>query len=85
MGVDFIDACRTHDNCYGTLGVDKSACDSQLGKSIALACNKKFENVPDGGRTVAICHSFAGAYWLAVDQLGGGAFEAAQKAAEVQN
>jgi hypothetical protein len=85
LGVSFKQACTIHDDCYGHSGANKSSCDSELGNGIALACHQKFKNAPDEGDALAVCYSIAGTYCLAVDQLGGGAFDAAQKSAKEAN
>jgi RHS repeat-associated protein len=41
-------ACRNHDGCYGTLGVNKERCDGQLALEIAAECtgNSNFVGLP---------------------------------------
>lgn len=38
-GADFRQACRTHDACYDTPGVDRAACDAQFLHSMLGACD----------------------------------------------
>ncbi len=66
---DFTSACNNHDDCYGTAGSSKSACDLQFAIELRDSC--------DG----AICSFFAELYAWAVEVFGGGAFNAAQEAA----
>lgn len=81
-GVDFMQACRTHDICYGTPGKDKAFCDTQLGNNIALACDNQLHGIPHSEEVLPSCHMAAGIYQSAVKNLGGPAYEAAQKAAK---
>ncbi|RJT19421.1 RHS repeat-associated core domain-containing protein, partial [Buttiauxella izardii] len=82
-GVDFAAACQTHDECYGELGKNKAICDTQLGNNIALACDNQLHGIPHSEEVLPSCHMAAGIYQSAVKNLGGPAYEAAQKAATV--
>lgn len=84
-GVDFATACQTHDECYGELGKDKAFCDTQLGNNIALSCDNQLHGIPHSEEVLPSCHMAAGIYQSAVKNLGGPAYEAAQKAAKASN
>jgi hypothetical protein len=72
-GVDWSDACKTHDECYGTSGANKFLCDYGLQQDISLACAKQ-----DGG---IICQLMAGVYFRGVQSwIGDEAYERAQAA-----
>lgn len=36
--VSFVEACRTHDSCYGTSGTRKSTCDTAFYRDLLSAC-----------------------------------------------
>jgi hypothetical protein len=38
LATSFMPACRRHDQCYGTCGSSKGACDEQFGKDLFAAC-----------------------------------------------
>jgi hypothetical protein len=84
-GADFKDACGIHDDCYGTFGKDKAACDVELGNNIAIACDKALKNVPNAEGNLNSCHVMSGIYQIAVEKMGGAAYEAAQKEAASNN
>lgn len=74
LGVDWSDACKTHDECYATPGADKFLCDFGLQQDMSLACAAQ-----DGG---ILCHVIAGIYFHGVrTPQGEAAFERAQAAA----
>ncbi len=73
-GVDWSDACKSHDECYATPGANKNLCDFSLQEDMSLACAAQ-----DGG---ILCEIFAGAYFHGVrTPLGEAAFKRAQEAA----
>jgi hypothetical protein len=71
FGVDWSDACRSHDEGYATPGADKDLCDYSL-QHMSLACAAQ-----DG----VLCHITAGIYYQALNRLGDEAFEHAQESA----
>lgn len=74
LGVDWSDACKTHDECYGTPGANKTVCDYGLQEDMSLACAAQ-----DGG---ILCQVIAGLYFHGVrTPQGQEAFERAQAAA----
>lgn len=68
--VDFKLACRTHDLGYGTLGSDRSRCDTQFRADMVAAC--------DGSRTPRLCRLTAHVMAASVRRFGAGAHQAAQ-------
>jgi RHS repeat-associated protein len=87
--VSFEKACDIHDDCYGTLGADKQACDTQFGENLRLACDKDFLRPKTGDyewdKTISAertnCRLQANWYQFSVEQWAGEAFDTAQKAA----
>jgi hypothetical protein len=74
LGVDWSDACKTHDDCYAAAGANKFLCDYTLQQDISLACAAQ-----DGG---ILCDVVAGIYFHGVRApQGEDAFERAQAAA----
>lgn len=69
-GTNWADACKTHDECYGTPGANKYLCDFGLQQDISLDC------AAQGGGPA--CQLVAGAYYQAVQWFGGTAYENAQ-------
>jgi|SRR6478609_9075961 len=77
LGVDWSDACKTHDECYATPGANKFLCDYGLQQDISLAC------ATQGGGI--LCHVFAEIYFHGVrTPQGEEAFERAQASASVK-
>jgi hypothetical protein len=75
FGVNWSEACKTHDECYGTPGAKKFLCDYGLQQDIALACAAQ-----DGG---PLCYLAAGVYFDGVRTARGDeAFDRAQAAAK---
>jgi hypothetical protein len=74
LGVDWSDACRTHDECYATPGANKFLCDYTLQQDMSLACAAQDGGIP--------CQILAGIYFHGVrTPQGEEAFERAQAAA----
>jgi hypothetical protein len=71
FGVDWSDACQTHDQCYATPGAEKDLCDYGLQEDMSLACAAQ-----NGG---LLCYIAAGVYYTGVQVMGSEAFERAQK------
>ena len=71
FGVDWSDACKTHDECYSRCGASKLLCDHALGDDIALACAAQGGGIP--------CFVLANAYNTGVDWFGDEAFQRAQE------
>jgi len=67
FGVDWSDACRQHDACYGACGADKGACDERLNRDISQKCSW--------------CGPVGSTYETAVDWFGNGAYNSAQEQA----
>lgn len=67
---NYSDACKTHDECYGTPGANKYLCDFSLQEDIALDC------AAQGGGL--LCKLAAGVYFEFVHHLGGAAYANAQ-------
>ena len=72
-GADFRPACRKHDACYRTPGVDKRACDRQYGRDMQAACNCSSRPI--------CCRVVAGLMTTATVVGGKKAFERGQKLA----
>jgi RHS repeat-associated protein len=70
FGVDWSDACKTHDECYAECGSSKYLCDWNLSEDMSLSCAAQ-----DGG---LMCHSVSGVYFTGVDWFGGKAYFDAQ-------
>jgi RHS repeat-associated protein len=87
--VSFGEACKAHDDCYGTPGSDKSQCDAEFGENLKLACKGTFPDKKTGdyewdkavSRERINCNAQADWYQFAVEQWGGEAFDNAQKEA----
>lgn len=75
--VCFTAACEAHNNCYGTCGISKTACDQSFLESMLTICTVTF---PPLGREGQQCHTLALLYWLAVATLGQSAYDATQEA-----
>ncbi len=73
--VCFTSACEEHNVCYGTCGASKGKCDQTFFTDLMSICNRRFL-LSDPNYTT--CQSLALAYWLGVQTLGDGAFEATQ-------
>lgn len=69
-GTNWADACKTHDECYGTPGANKYLCDYGLQQDIALDC------AAQGGGPA--CQFVAGVYYQAVQWFGDTAYANAQ-------
>ncbi len=76
LGVDWSDACKTHDECYATPDANKFLCDFTLQEDMSLACAAQ-----DGG---ILCQVFAEAYFHGVQTFGGPAYDRAQEAAKAK-
>ena len=69
FGVDWSDACRIHDECYGTCSANKLLCDYVLQQNMSMSCAAQ-----DGGMGchVAACVYFRGVQsWLGDDAYDG--------------
>ena len=69
-GADFRPACRHHDQCYATPGVDRAACDCQFLNEMLAQCA--------ASRNPRRCHRVACRMYRAVRKYGQHAFERAQ-------
>jgi hypothetical protein len=76
IGFDFSDACKAHDECYGTCGASKGECDLRL-RTIAKNQCKSYKNLSNP----ALCNFLADVYYTAISKLGQSSFNAAQKKA----
>jgi RHS repeat-associated protein len=74
--VSFEEACSVHDNCYGTPGSDKLACDNQLEADMKSACNKDLTGF--AGILRPICRLQGAFYGFAVRNFAGSAYNNAQ-------
>jgi hypothetical protein len=63
FGVDWSDACRTHDECYAEPGASKALCDQNLADDMSLSCSAQ-----DGG---LLCHITVGIYRAGVELFRG--------------
>lgn len=70
-------ACQMHDDCYGSRGASKAACDRQLRDLIIATCDATLYS-PFAKRT---CRQRAGTFYNAVHYLGCSAYTAAQTGA----
>jgi len=69
-GVNYANACRTHDECYATCGADKKGCDLNLSYDMAIDCARQGGGVG--------CDTAAGIYYTAVSLGGKDAWDKAQ-------
>jgi hypothetical protein len=80
--VDFFDACKGHDCCYGRCGSDKSDCDAAFLDAMTKAClrSEPAADVLFGGIRLTLCMNLASTYHAAVHltDTGRGAYEAGQ-------
>lgn len=70
------EACRVHDNCYGTPGASKRQCDYELAQNMTQLCSMR-----TGGSGGPGCSSIAVIYFIALEIAGGKAYRAAQRGA----
>ena len=71
FGVDWSDACKTHDECYGNCGSNKFLCDYSLQEDMSLSCAVQGGGMP--------CYATSGAYFSGVQTwLGDEAYDNAQ-------
>lgn len=70
----FVNACNTHDICYGTLGSSRAACDSRFYSDLLTICRANASTAVNRG----ICNGLAWTYYQAVATFGQSAFNAAQ-------
>jgi hypothetical protein len=76
LGVDWSDACKTHDECYATPGASKLTCDYNLQQDMSLACAAQGAGV--------LCQVIAEVYRHGVHLFGGTAFANAQRSAQAE-
>jgi len=72
---DWSEACRVHDNCYGTAGANKAKCDALLGVNVAADCI-------DDTWAVPVCGLIGFIYWEGVNFGGWPAYLKAQRDAQ---
>ncbi len=72
----FTSACEAHNQCYGMCDITKKQCDDRFFQDMTKICS---ENIPLDSPDFSSCQYFAVSYWLAVQRLGGEAFEATQE------
>ncbi len=77
-------ACRAHDRCYETNGVERVTCDSKFLHDINSECEKVYSAMLEIPLREA-CLLAAKGYYKAVSDHGAGAFAEAQKQAGVAN
>ncbi len=70
-------ACREHDDCYDTGGVDQHYCDHQFLVNMKLECDKVYTSFLEIHIRKA-CHFAAKGYYEAVQKYGSEAFKKAQ-------
>ena len=72
-GADFRPACRRHDACYDTLGVNRAACDRRYHRAMQCAC--------DQSRHPLFCRFVARVMYKVTSRRGTRAFVRAQSLA----
>jgi RHS repeat-associated protein len=60
----FVEACKSHDDCYLTCGAVKESCDDQFLHELNAICKRQV------GAHRILCHEAARAYWIGVS-IGG--------------
>lgn len=73
-GVNFRTACDIHDFCYGMCGSDKASCDTEFRNNLNSIC----DGLPVGDPRFPDCLFDAEVFYDAVNNLGGGNYDAAQ-------
>jgi hypothetical protein len=76
----FGDACATHDQCYATLGIDKTFCDAAFARQLRMACKVAFNGFIDDASRMA-CYGAASMYVASVRAFGDAYFDGAQQGA----
>jgi YD repeat-containing protein len=82
--VDFLAACRSHDNCYGACKSGKAKCDWAFYGDLNTACLNGIPispNDPTTGQRQLSCIHVSTLYYLAVTLFGGDAYKKAQEEA----
>jgi RHS repeat-associated protein len=81
LGVDIREACRTHDECYATIGATKRACDKQLGFDVTATCLKDIIQMVLSPLGPFKCPALGAAYAAGVAKFGQQSWTDAQAAA----
>ncbi|MFN9435753.1 MAG: RHS repeat domain-containing protein [Planctomycetota bacterium] len=71
----FVNACFTHDECYGTCGSSKAACDRAFLSDMKDRCDTVYEDDPLGN---LFCHRWAHSHYNAVVLAVGEFYESGQ-------
>jgi hypothetical protein len=74
----FLEACNTHDLCYGRCRSDRDTCDQHFRKQLMKACTAAY---PGGGKQLKACIRTADEYHSGVVALGEVAYDDAQSEA----
>ena len=72
----FTSACVAHNQCYGTCGGSRDACDQQFFKDLNAICDKNLTLLDE---EFTSCRYMALLYWTAVARFGQGAYDATQE------
>jgi len=70
-------ACRRHDECYGSPNANKNQCDSDFYSNLRSNCRSKLNNLTE--REKKYCMKLAETYTRAVSRYGHAAFKRAQR------
>ena len=73
----FLDACNQHDCCYGRCNSDKATCDTNFGNQLYQACRSGYPGLLHT-LSFELCMHVAYRYALAVEIVGGAAYNTAQ-------
>lgn len=76
---DFSDACKAHDECYDTCGKSKASCDRQFERDMESECRSTYSGGGFDYIKRNACIGVANTYAVAVEQMGGDAYRAAQR------
>lgn len=73
----FVNACNQHDICYGTLGSNRAACDTQFYNNLRAICAANASTWVNR----QTCYGLAWTYYTAVDLFGQSSWEKGQEEA----
>ena len=79
--MDFSNACRSHDSCYGTIGKSKEKCDLEFIDDMQTECRKISKQF--AARQNKFCHEISAVYFNLVKAKGQESYNRAQKEARI--
>ena len=74
----FTDACKAHDDCYGTCGYPRRACDREFHQALRAECKDAYDHWTKRAHRESCLRVVAG-YYSAVYRNGGDAYRSAQQ------